>query len=54
MKYVNFQTPQNSLITLFSLLMVNNWHVIHDAVEVSISRRFPASSESVYSWLVSI
>jgi len=33
-KSVNFQNPQNTLITLFSLMMVNNWHIIHDAVEV--------------------
>jgi len=34
-EYVNFQSPQNSMILLFTLLMVNNWHVLHDAVEVS-------------------
>ncbi|GMI33809.1 hypothetical protein TeGR_g2644, partial [Tetraparma gracilis] len=55
--YVNFQTPQNSLITLFSLLMVNNWHVIHDAVEVSLTRRFPNPTPGLvdaYPWLVSV
>lgn len=31
--HVNFNNFPNTLLTLFSLLMVNNWHVIHDAVE---------------------
>jgi hypothetical protein len=39
-KNVNFQNPQNTLITLFSLMMVNNWHIIHDAVEVAVGPGF--------------
>ncbi|GMH58289.1 hypothetical protein TL16_g02578 [Triparma laevis f. inornata] len=42
-KNVNFQTPQNALITLFSLMMVNNWHIIHDAVEVACSSKWGVS-----------
>ena len=39
-KNVNFQTPQNALITLFSLMMVNNWHIIHDAVEIAVGEKW--------------
>jgi len=37
-EHVNFNTVQNTLITLFSLIMVNNWHIIHDAVLQAKSR----------------
>jgi Ca2+-binding EF-hand superfamily protein len=58
--YVNFQTPQNCLIMLFSLLMVNNWHILHDAVEVSMMRRFEnnESYNAIFTdparWFVSV
>eukprot|EP00518_Triparma_eleuthera_P007996 CAMPEP_0182489940 /NCGR_PEP_ID=MMETSP1319-20130603/49155_1 /TAXON_ID=172717 /ORGANISM="Bolidomonas pacifica, Strain RCC208" /LENGTH=781 /DNA_ID=CAMNT_0024692065 /DNA_START=103 /DNA_END=2445 /DNA_ORIENTATION=- len=42
-KTVNFQSPQNALITLFSLLMVNNWHIIHDAVQVAVGSTWAVS-----------
>ncbi|GMH61127.1 hypothetical protein TrRE_jg1776, partial [Triparma retinervis] len=49
-KSVNFQNPQNTLITLFSLMMVNNWHIIHDAVEVAAG---PESKWAVSLYFVS-
>ena len=44
-EHVNFNTPSNTLLTLFSLIMVNNWHIIHDAVELGTG---------INGWLVSL
>jgi len=57
-KHLNFHTVSNAVMTLGSLTMVNNWHILHDALQVAMGGGTDAASETLDNlhirWGVSI